>query len=154
VYFYSKLWYAGLSIPTLYAADSDVRFNINESSDRYFKPHSYLTAGYVFQLNEDLALKPSFLLRYLQNAPLQSDINCNLLIKNSFWIGASYRTGDAVIGILEYNIYNIIGADMRIGYSYDFTTSRLNLYNTGSHEVMLSFRFSKDPVKTKSPRYF
>ncbi len=154
VYFYSALWYAGLSVPTIYAADKDIRFAINDESDRYFRPHTYLTAGYVFQLNDDLALKPSFLLRYLNNIPLQADINCNLLIKNTFWIGASYRTGDAVVGIIEYNIYNLVGADMRIGYSYDFTTSRLSDYSSGSHEVMLSLRFNKEPIKTKSPRYF
>jgi type IX secretion system PorP/SprF family membrane protein len=154
IYFYSKLWYAGLSVPTIFAADKNVRFAINDNSDRYFEPHTYLTAGYVFQINDDLALKPSFMMRYLSTAPLQGDINCNLLIKNSFWIGASYRTGDAIIGIIEYNIYNLLGADMRIGYAYDFTTSRLNDYSNGSHELMLSFRFNKEPIKTKSPRYF
>lgn len=154
VYFYSRLWYAGLSIPTLFAADNNVRLNINDNSDRYFKPHTYLTAGYVFELSEDLALKPSFLLRYLKNTPLQADINCNLLVKNVFWIGVSYRTGDAVVGILEYNLYNLAGVDLRLGYSYDFTTTRLSNYSNGSHEAMLSYRFNKAPIKTRTPRYF
>lgn len=150
VYFYSKMWYAGVSVPTIYAADKDVRFNINDVGDRYFEPHTYLTAGYVFKAGSNLKIKPSFLIKYLANTPLQADINCNLLIKNTFWIGASYRTGDAIVGLLEYNI----GTDFRIGYAYDFTTSQLNDYNNGSHEIMLSYKFAKDPIKTKSPRYF
>jgi type IX secretion system PorP/SprF family membrane protein len=150
VYFYSKLWYAGISVPTIFAADNNVRFNINDVGDRYFEPHTYLTAGYVFKLNSNLRLKPSFLLRYLNNAPVQADINCNLLVKNTFWIGASYRTGDAIVGIFELNL----GTDFRLGYAYDFTTSDLNTYNNGSHEVMLSYKFAKETVKTKSPRYF
>ncbi|MCH2214398.1 MAG: type IX secretion system membrane protein PorP/SprF [Flavobacteriales bacterium] len=150
IYYYTKLWYAGVSIPTLFAADDDVRFNINDVGDRYFDPHTYITAGYVWNVNTDLAVKPSFLVRYLNGSPLQADINCNLLIKNTFWIGASYRTGDAVIGILEYNI----GNDLRIGYAYDFTTTAIGDYSSGSHELMLSYKFGRDPVKTKSPRYF
>lgn len=150
IYAYSEKWYAGFSVPTLFAADENVRFNINDVSDRYFKPHSYLTAGYVFKANPDLAIKPSFLIRYLQNAPLQADINCNLLFKNTFWIGASYRTGSAVVGLLEYNI----GDNLRVGYAYDFATSELNAYSNGSHEFMVSYKFGKDPIKTKSPRYF
>ncbi len=150
IYLYNKMWYAGLSIPTVFAADKNVRFNINDVGDRYFEPHTYLTAGYVFKLNENLVLKPSFLIKYLQNTPLQADINCNLLIKNTFWVGASFRSGDAIVGLLEYNI----GNDFRVGYAYDFTTSQLNNYNNGSHELMLSFKFGKDPIKTKSPRYF
>ncbi len=150
IYFYSERWYAGISVPTIYAADKNIRFNINEVSDRYFQPHTYLTAGYVYRISEDLQIKPSFLIRYLENTPVQADINCNLLIKNTFWIGASYRTGDAIIGLLEYNI----GTDLRIGYAYDFTTTELSNYSSGSHELMLSFKFAKGQVKTKSPRYF
>lgn len=150
VYLYDKMWYVGLSVPTIFVADKNVRFNINDVGDRYFEPHTYLTAGYVFKLNENLVLKPSFLIKYLHDTPLQADINCNLLIKNTFWVGASFRSGDAVVGLLEYNI----GNDFRVGYAYDFTTSQLNTYNNGSHEVMLSFKFGKDPIKTKSPRYF
>lgn len=149
-YYYSKYWYAGLSVPTIFAADDNVRFNINDVGDRYFDPHTYLTAGYVWNVNPDFAVKPSFLLRYLNGAPVQADINCNLLIRNTFWIGASYRTGDAVIGLLEYNI----GNDLRIGYAYDFTTTAIGDYSSGSHEFMLSYKFGRDPVKTKSPRYF
>lgn len=149
-YYYSKLWYAGLSIPTIFAADKKVGLNINDEGDRYFDPHTYFTAGYVWNIHPDLAIKPSFLARYLNGAPLQADINCNLLIKNSFWIGASYRTGDAIIGILEYNI----GNDLRIGYAYDFTTTAIGDYSSGSHEFMLSYKFGRDPIKTKSPRYF
>jgi type IX secretion system PorP/SprF family membrane protein len=149
-YYYSKYWYVGLSVPTIFAADENVRFNINDEGDRYFEPHTYLTAGYVWNVNADLAVKPSFLLRYLNDAPIQADINCNLLIRNTFWIGASYRTGDAIIGLLEYNI----GNDLRIGYAYDFTTTAIGDYSSGSHEVMLSYKFGRDPIKTKSPRYF
>jgi hypothetical protein len=34
-----------------------------------------LTAGYVFDLKKDFKLKPSILLKYLKNAPLEADFN-------------------------------------------------------------------------------
>lgn len=149
-YLYHKLWYVGLSVPTIFAADNNVRFNISDVSDRYFQPHTYLTAGYAFETNADIVIKPSFLLRYLANTPVQADINCNFLFKNTFWLGVSYRTGDAIIGLVEFNVLQ----DFRVGYAYDFTTTEINRYSGGSHEVMLSYQFGKDPIKTKSPRYF
>lgn len=149
-YLYQKLWYVGLSVPTIFAADNNVRFNISDVSDRYFQPHTYLTAGYAFETNADIVIKPSFLLRYLANTPVQADINCNFLFKNTFWLGVSYRTGDAFIGLVEFNVLQ----DFRIGYAYDFTTTEIRRYSGGSHEVMLSYQFGKDPIKTKSPRYF
>ncbi len=150
VYLYSKKWYAGLSVPTIFAADNNIRFNVNETSDRYFQPHTYLTAGYVFEASKDIKIKPSFLVRYLNNVPLQADLNCNLLWRDTFWIGASYRTGDAVILLLEYNVLD----DFRVGYAYDLTTSEISTFVGHTHEVMLSYKFGRDPVKTKSPRYF
>lgn len=149
-YLYSSLWYIGISVPTIFAADKNVRFQISDESDRYFKPHTYLTSGYFFKTSANFAVKPSVLIKYVTGAPLQVDLNCNLLIKNIFWVGASFRLGDAIIGILEYNI----GENVRIGYAYDFTTSQLSKYNNGSHEIMLSFKFAKDIIKTKTPRYF
>ena len=77
-------------------------------------------------------------------------INCNVLFRNTIWLGVSYRTGDAVIAILEYQVI----PQLRIGYAYDATTSDLNNYSSGTHEIMLGFDFGRDLAKIKSPRYF
>jgi len=67
------------------------------------------------------------------------------------WLGLGYRTGDALIGMVEYNFTN----KLRAGYSYDFTTSDLGTYNNGSHEIMIAFDFGEDVIiKKTSPRYF
>lgn len=149
-YIYNPKWYAGFAIPTIFAADNNLDYDINGGDSRYFERHYYLTGGYVFKANENLKIKPSLFLRYQAQAPVQVDINCNILLNNAFWIGASYRTNDALVAILEYNFDNVL----RIGYSYDFTITEIATYSNGSHEVSLGYRFGKDPVKTKTPRYF
>jgi hypothetical protein len=43
-------------------------------------------------INEDLKVKPQAMVKMVQNAPLQYDINANFLIKNKIWAGVSYRS--------------------------------------------------------------
>lgn len=150
IYWYSKRAFAGISIPTIYAADGKISSQIAGLGQDYFTQHYYLNAGYVFKVSESIDLKPSVLLRYQPEAPFQADINCNALFRNKFWLGVSYRTGDAVVAIVEYQVI----PKLRIGYAYDATTSELNNYSNGSHEVMLGMDFGKDLNKIRSPRYF
>jgi len=42
----------------------------------------------------------------------------------------------------------------RAGISYDYTTTKLRNVNDGSVELMLSYDFSYNKNKLKSPRYF
>jgi len=150
LYWYDATSYVGLSAPTIYAADGSITMNAGSALDHYFTQHYYLQAGKVFPLGEYLDIKPSTVIKFQPEAPLQADVNCNLLYKERIWFGAGYRTGDAVVGMVEYQVT----PQMRIGYAYDMTTSRLRTYSTGSHEVMLGIDFGKDLIKIKTPRYF
>lgn len=150
IYLYSQLWYAGISVPTLYAADKKLAFNLANYNDRYFENHYFLNAGYVFTLSPNLKVKPNILCKYLPSAPFEVDLNANFLIKEFLWVGASWRSGDAFTALFEYNITPML----RVGYSYDFTTTQLSNYSSGSHEIMLGYNFIKDIIKTKTPRYF
>lgn len=143
-------WYAGFSIPTLFAYQKDKEFNMDLNQATFLNRHYLLTGGYVFPINDNLKLKPSVLLKYLPNAPMQMDLNAGLLIKDMLWLGGSYRTGDAAVFMIEYQT----NAFFRIGYSYDLTFSELRNYSAGSHELMIGIDFGRDLVKTKTPRYF
>ena len=88
--------------------------------------------------------------RYESNAPVQFDLNMNMLINDIFWIGASYRSDDAIVVLLEYQI----SRKFRFGYSYDYTLGELGNYNSGSHEIMIGYDFGFAVTKMKSPRYF
>ncbi len=150
VYWYDRSAFIGLSVPTIYAADGKVSTDVGSALDHYFTQHFYLHAGKVWPLNEVFDIKPSVLVKYMPNAPVQADVNCNLLYKERIWFGAGYRTGDAIVAMVEYQVT----PQMRIGYAYDMNTSRLRTYNTGSHEIMLGMDFGRELVKIKTPRYF
>lgn len=150
MYWHNPTSFLGVSIPTIYAADNKVSNAARSTLKDYFKRHFYINAGHVFHLTEDFDLKPSVLIKYQQQAPPEADINCNVLFRQKLWLGIGYRTGDAVVAMLEYQVTS----SLRMGYAYDMNTSRLDPYNGGSHEVMLGVDFGKDPVRIKTPRYF
>ena len=87
----------------------------------------------MIELSKDLKLKPSTLLRYRVESGLQADLSTNLIIKDKVWAGVSYRTGDAVIGMLEI----LPTPQWRLGYAYDMGLSPISRYHHGSHELML-----------------
>lgn len=150
MYWYDRTAFVGLSVPTIYAADGRITSDVGDALDHHFTQHYYLHAGKVWPLNEVFDIKPSVLVKYMPNAPVQADVNCNLLYKERIWLGAGYRSGDAIVAMVEYQVT----PQMRIGYAYDMTTSRLRSYNHGSHEIMLGMDFGRDLVKIKTPRYF
>ena len=150
LYYYTDRFYAGIAVPTLGSADQDI-LPENSSFDSYFDQHYYFNSGLVFKPNYNLAIKPSILVKYQAEAPVEVDLNCNFLFFNRFWLGAGYRTNDALVGMLEYNIT----PQLRAGYAYDFTLSDMKNYSSGSHEVMIGFDFGRDiQIKKRSIRYF
>lgn len=149
-YYFGKKYYLGLSVPTIFAYQKGVDFNIDLSRASFLRRHYMFTAGYVFDTNSEIKLKPSILLKYVQNAPLEMDLNFSTVYKDMIWVGASWRTGDAVVLLLEYQA----NQRFRVGYAYDITTNKLRHYSAGSHEIMIGIDFGKELVKVKTPRYF
>jgi type IX secretion system PorP/SprF family membrane protein len=150
LYYYQRTWFVGISVPSILAMDEKIA-NYSEGMNSFYRAHAYLNAGVVIESSPDLAFKPSILVKMQGNAPVEVDLNLNILMLRKFWIGAGYRTGDALIAMLEWNITN----QLRIGYAFDYTLSDLQRYSNNSHEVMLGYDFGKDVnIKARSPRYF
>ena len=149
-YYFTEKWYAGISIPTLVAYDANHDFNFDVNKGTFLNRHYYAYGGYVFTLDKKFKLKPSALVKYLPSAPLEADLNLNLLYNDQFWIGASYRSMDAVVIMVEYQT----NYRFRVGYAFDYTTSKIRKYSAGTHEIMIGYDFGKDLVKIKTPRYF
>jgi len=141
-------WYTALSIPALLETKiNSIQTKVVTSADN----HYFLTGGYIFEVSDVLKLKPSVLLKAVKAAPLQCDFNLNAWIHDVVGLGASYRTGDALIGIFELQI----SPEFRLGYAYDYTISNLQRYNKGTHELMLRYEFNnKKNNRVLSPRYY
>ena len=148
IYYYTKKWYVGFSAPRMLLNTSfgnAVRTTFAANSLSY-----YLTGGYVFTINDDLKLKPTIMIKAASGAPIQPEINIHAIIKDVFWAGAAYRYNDAVAAIIGFQATQ----HFKVGYSYDFTLSKLQKYNSGSHEIMLNYIFKYKNKNYNSPRYF
>lgn len=140
-------WYVGAASPFLLDfKNTDYSTYIQNSIS--YRPLLF-TAGFVVRLNPDLVLKPSVLYKHLQSSPEQLDLNVNLVIKDALWLGGSYRTGDGIVAMIEYQI----NPQFRFGYSFDYATTPLQRFNGGSHELMLRYEFGY-LLKGMNPRYF
>jgi type IX secretion system PorP/SprF family membrane protein len=149
-YFYSNKFYAGLSVPQIISYDPDQVFHFNLEKVHKVSRHYYLTSGTIITTGGELKFRPSFLVKYATNAPVQYDINLNILISDIIWLGASYRSNDAIVALLEYQV----NKKLRVGYSYDLTLSEIRTYSTGSHEIVIGYDFGFNVLKMKTPRYF
>ncbi len=150
VYYNSDKLYIGLSAQDLLPNDLSAENTSGEKLSGKQSLHLFLAAGYVFPVAEDFKLKPSFLIKGVKGAPIQADVNATLWIKDVFGIGAQYRTSADVAALVEIQA----SPQIRIGYSYDRSTTSLQSFNSGSHEIMLRYEFGFPKGKTLSPRYF
>ncbi|MBL4862459.1 MAG: PorP/SprF family type IX secretion system membrane protein, partial [Crocinitomicaceae bacterium] len=112
--------------------------------------HLYVIAGYVFEMSSSVDFKPSFAVKYTANAPISADINASFLFYEKLWLGGMYRLNES----FGANIMLHINEYLRVGYVYDFTTTAIRNYSSGSHEIMLGFDFRSKSKSVKSPRYF
>lgn len=151
-FLYGKKYYAGFSIPKILSHDFENNYN-NLSVNAELR-HYFLIAGLIFDLGQNVKFKPTMLTKATfsseSGAPVELDLTANFLIKEKFWLGAMFRTGDSFGFIAQW----IIDKKLRIGYSYDYTTTNLQNFHNGSHEIMISYemRFLKEMFA--SPRYF
>ncbi len=150
LYYNTQKFYAGVSLPNVLKSRLSAFDVMNSGIQKVNSMHLFITSGYVFDVNDDIKIKPSTMIKAVSGALVQADLNTNVWLKDLLGLGFSYRTGDAMVGMVELQAND----NLRFGYAYDMTISELKYYNNGSHELMLRYEFSKAKSKVKSTRYF
>ena len=151
-FYYSKNYYFGISAPNLINAKHLKKENVLRDIGGE-EIHVFVNAGYVYRLSDFIQLKPSFLLKAVKGSPAVVDTSVNLLFNNRIQGGIAYRINDSLSAMLSIKVTS----SLSLGYAFDFTTSRLSNFNSGSHEVYILFDFDTFGLKKgfdKSPRFF
>jgi type IX secretion system PorP/SprF family membrane protein len=144
---FSDKFYAGVSSPFFYYRD----LGGDAPTETAYKPHYIMQGGYLASLGADVKFKPNVLVKYVSGSPVQVDVNANFLLKETLWLGGSLRSMDSFDIIAELQLT----PNIQLGYSYDFTTSKLARVEKGSHEIVLNFRFgTKGTQSTLARCYF
>ncbi len=144
---YSNKFFAGVSIPSFFVQNefdsSDINFDMSQID--------YIaTAGYAFSADEKWIIQPSFMAQYDGlMSELYTDINATFIYNSFIWAGVSYRTTDEIVGLLGVQI----NPQLRVAYSYDYSTGDIGSYNNGTHEISIQYDFSFK-IKTPNPKFF
>ena len=133
---YDKNWFFGAAIPNLIQSKLEFSNTTNTGLSK-LENHYYAHGGYTLIINEDINIEPSLLIKYGPPAPIQFDIMARAIWKQQVWAGLAYRTMDAASLMLGY----LFKENILFGYSYDFSTSNIRNYSSGTHEFMLGVRF-------------
>lgn len=144
IWLYSKNSYAGLSIKNAVGNRLTKVFGYENRLSR----HYYLTYGYrILSISKKHSFIPSFNVKFTVLTPPALDLNLMYDFRNKFSLGVSYRNRDAVCGLVRF----AFGRVFSVGYSFDFTTSRIRHASSNTHEVILGIRLCKQKEFKEAP---
>ncbi|MFS4449639.1 type IX secretion system membrane protein PorP/SprF [Maribacter sp. 2307UL18-2] len=152
IYYRTNRFYAGLSVPNFLETE---HFDGSANSTSYLareRINWYTILGYVFDINNNLRFKPALLFRAVKGAPVQMDLSGNLLINNSFSLGAAYRWEAAFSALAGFQISD----QLLLGLAYDREITELGdtAFSDGTFEVFLRFELFDGKNGVLTPRFF
>lgn len=99
--------------------------------------HWNAMAGYNFSIANGLDIQPAVLVKKMTPSQLSYEFSALATINYIFWAGVNYHLG-ASTGIM---VGMEVSDELKIGYSMEFATSRINYFSNGGHEIMISYAF-------------
>ncbi|OFY37462.1 MAG: hypothetical protein A2X01_18610 [Bacteroidetes bacterium GWF2_35_48] len=136
--FYTEKAYIGISFLQLLNRKIDMMVS---TLDQKQITHLLVHGGYNFIINDKFSVEPNVLVKYMPQSFFQVDIGAKFKY-DYVWIGASFRTDDAISASFGFSKDNII-----VGYAYDYMISGLTNYANGTHEIILGYKIN--PQKPK-----
>lgn len=147
VYWHNDRNYLGVSVPNLF---TDQTYDDIQQTVAAERLHLFIIGGIVTDLSSTTKFKPAFLVKSVTGAPIIVDLSANFMFYEKLRLGLSYRWDDSVSGLAGFQLT----PQLLLGYSYDYTTTELQRFNTGSHEITMRFDLISKTKKIKSPRFF
>ena len=146
LYLHTDKWYIGAAVPNFITTQHYDDFQESVAKERM---HYYFIGGIVFDAGDNVKLKPATLVKAVSGSPVIFDLSLNALLVEKLTLGVAYRWDDSFSGLAGFQLSD----SLFIGYAYDLTSTELNNYNSGTHEIMLRFELQQFG-KILSPRFF
>jgi type IX secretion system PorP/SprF family membrane protein len=159
---FMQRYYVGFSLPRIYSNVIGLNNDPGVNTAKEYR-HYYGTAGAVLPLSDGIKFLPAVLIKYVDGAPLDADLNLNLDVNDKFTFGISGRLGgDSGLESVDLLAYWQATPQVGIGAAYDFALSRVRDYTAGSFEVLLQADLKKQQSKKgkkgkknlANPRFF
>lgn len=136
LHFQAEKYYLGFSIP-------EFKYNtIDEKGDKVNDMVSqmlriYLYGGYHFALTPNLKLEPYSYLCYSEEEDLQVDLGARLHYKESFSVGAQFRTKESFAAMVRVKLFE----ELWLGYAFESNSSTIDNSFNSLQEISVTFRF-------------
>lgn len=131
----SKKYFVSFSIPMFLGHKFDGnKIKVDHDIRNY---NFMLGGGLALSIGDDKRIKPSLLIKYKIDARPQADINVMLELHPAVEFGVSYRTEEAVIGLLKFRPTR----QLSIMYSFGMPLTAISYKQYGSHELGVRFNF-------------
>lgn len=151
VMFRSEKYYAGIGFNHLTKATFDFGVNVARAA---LENHMNIVGGYFYDVNFDLQLNPTVLIKTDFNE-FSFDLGVIATLRNTMWGGLSFRQSEAANLLLGYSFLK--DKSLKLGYSIDVVVKDRQAKENFSHELMLTYDL---PVSSgsgkkivRTPRY-
>ncbi len=150
VYYNTDRFYIGVALPRIVNNKMFKKSDTTVSLSHQTR-HLFIMSGFVIPLSQDVKLKPSTLIKLVEGAPVQLDLNTNIWFYDAVSAGLSYRvSAGTLVSMIEIQATK----QFRIGYAYDAGLGKSRVVGRGAHEIMARYEFGYVKAKILSPRYF
>ncbi len=140
-------YYIGISVPEILTYQQDEYSKPGTSYNDFQYYQFIMTSGLVYPVR-NTTFSPSSMVCYSAKYGFYADLFLKAGFSDIFSVGAGYRFGQSMIFFVEYPV----NKQLRIGYAFDYSTTKLSHYSYGSHEIMVNFQFIYSE-QSVSPRF-
>jgi len=115
------------------------RFNVNGANawqgpdPAIHAMNAVILGGAKIEASETVSYLPSAMIKFTSLSVPAIDLNFLLDFDNRAQFGISYRNVDALVGMFKVNFLK----HFTLGYAFDFTTSRVKLGSSNTHEITI-----------------
>jgi len=133
IYYRAEKYWGGIAVKHIIKSE----FNFRADQFRNALENTlYIDAGYKYEVNYDLVLRPTILVKTDFNS-YAIDLSVVSTYKDKFLSGLSYRQQESVTAILGYAFLE--DNSLRLSYAFDLVIQGTDAKTLTSHEIMLNY---------------
>ena len=147
--FFNENYYVSLSAPQIISNTFKVNKTIYSSLEDF--KTIYLSGSYVFDLMNNVRLRPNLLMAATIGKPVYFDAAALVYLPSNLQLGINLRSTGTICFSAQYTFKNQI----KIGYASDYAViSDIRKYQLGTYEILIGYDLNINKRKNTRPNYF
>ncbi len=132
MYLSNEKFFVGFSVPNMLKTKF---YNESKTTVASTKPNSYVSAGYKFEVDDEVFIQPNILSNITPGAPVSHLLSVNMDYQKTMFGSLNYQPNASLGFLFGYRFENNIS----VGYAYDYSLLQYTSSNAGSHTFYINF---------------